>query len=273
MGAQLKGITQASHFSLLRLIFINHLRAHTYMRKRRQSLKHLEATIRGWNLPFENRISKAEHTNYCANERARSFTVARRYVGRKCDRRYGKKFLRGARHDVACEWRRVTQGQTKTACDVSRCVLAATCAGVDDGGGGARRRFSTGRIAKWQPAGLLYVQEIYRPWPFRPSQRAAEVAMATDRRKPAPTLLFPRMQAVGPAPSLALFASSDSVAPSCSSLHSHPLATATATVTVEALLPFFLPVLLFARVPCLLAASSPRSLFRFSNVVASRRAR
>lgn len=30
-----------------------------------------------------------------------------------------------------------------------------------------------------------------------PSQRAAEVAMATDRRKPAPTLLFPRMRAVG----------------------------------------------------------------------------
>lgn len=30
-----------------------------------------------------------------------------------------------------------------------------------------------------------------------PSQRAVEVAMATDRRKPAPTLLFPRMRAVG----------------------------------------------------------------------------
>lgn len=30
-----------------------------------------------------------------------------------------------------------------------------------------------------------------------PSQRAAEVAMATDRRKPAPTLLFPRMRTVG----------------------------------------------------------------------------
>lgn len=53
-----------------------------------------------------------------------------------------------------------------------------------------------------------------------PSQRAAEVAMATDRRKPTPTLLFPRMQAVGP-PSLALFASNDSVASRPAAFTSH----------------------------------------------------
>jgi len=59
-------------------------------------------------------------------------------------------------------------------------------------------RLATGRIAKWQRAGLLYVQEIYRPWPFRRAKgRPRSLWQQTGGSQP-PTLLFPRMQAVGP---------------------------------------------------------------------------
>lgn len=95
----------------------------------------------------------------------------------------------------------VTQGQTKTS---------ATCAT-----GGARRHFSTGRIAKWQPAGLLYVQEIYRLRPFRRAKgRPRSLWQQTGGSQHLP-FYFPGCEPSA-SPSLALFASSDSVAPSCS---------------------------------------------------------
>lgn len=94
-----------------------------------------------------------------------------------------------------------------------------------------------------------------------PSQRAAEVAMATDRRKPAPTLLFPRMRAVG-------FAVSRSLCVKW-------FCCAVLQPSTTALVLFFSPRIpfpsVFLRGRC--ALSSLRSLFRASNVVASRCAR
>lgn len=84
--------------------------------------------------------------------------------------------------------------------------------------GGARRRFSTGRIAKWQPAGLLYVQEIYRLRPFRRAKgRPRSLWQQTGGSQHLP-FYFPGCEPPA-SPSLALFASSDSVAPSCSFHH------------------------------------------------------
>lgn len=70
-----------------------------------------------------------------------------------------------------------------------------------------------GRIAKWQPTGLLYVQEIYRPWPFR---RAKGRPRGRYGNRQAEASTYPsispdasrRLRRLSP-----LFASSDSVAP------------------------------------------------------------
>lgn len=78
----------------------------------------------------------------------------------------------------------------------------------------ARHRFSTGRIVKWQPARLLYVQEIYRPWPFRRAKgRPRSLWQQTDGSQHLPFYFSGCKPSRRVSPlSLALFASNDSVA-------------------------------------------------------------
>lgn len=135
----------------------------------------------------------------------------------------------------------VTQGQTKT----SRRVQP----GVQD----------DGPDCKMATRGIIVRTRDLPSAALSPSQRAVEVAMATDRRKPAPTLLFPRMRAVG-------FAVSRSLCVKwfcCAVLLLPPRCSSFFSLRIPFPLCFFAVVVrrLFVR------------LFRASNVAASRCAR
>lgn len=222
-------------------------------------------------------------------------TVACRYVTRRGENAIGdtrREILRGAResrHDGACERRRdartneniarrVSEGRTTClpmrACnDLCTLMCVCVCVCVEGGDGdGARRRFSTGRIAKWQPAGLLYVQEIYRPWPFRARAkgRPRSLWQQTGGSQHLP-FYFPGCKPSAPRRlSLSLR--------QVILLHRPAAAAASSAANPprRRTFPFFSLCSLssvFPRPSVSLPprASSPRPLFRFSNVVASRR--